>query len=154
MTSQLSDQKNKIEYNLYEQDFYLWIKETANLLRQGKLQEVDLENLIEEIEAMGRSEKKSVTSNLRILLMHLLKYKYQPEKITNSWKYTIREHRNRIKKAFKYSPSLKVLFQDVFAECYQEAIKLAADETGLSVNTFSQECLFSLEQVLDETYLP
>lgn len=152
MTFLLEKHKNLTE--LYEQDYCLWLENTVKLLEKRELSNLDISNLIEEIGGMSRREKKALESNLEILLMHLLKYKYQPEKITNSWKYTIREHRNKIKKAFKYSPSLKVLFQNVFAECYQEAIKLAADETGLSVNTFSQECLFSLEQVLDETYLP
>lgn len=154
MTSQLNNQKTKIEYNLYEKDFYLWINETANLLRQGKLQEVDLENLIEEIEAMGRSEKKSVTSNLRILLMHLLKYKYQPEKRTNSWLFTIIEHRKRIKDSFKDSPSLKRLYLEIFAECYQDARELAQAETGLPLYAFPKESPFSPEDTLNLDYLP
>jgi len=92
--------------SLYERDFYLWLQTTINLLKEGKFSEIDLENLLEELESMGRSDKNALKSNLRVLLMHLLKYKYQPEKRTNSWVYTIREHRKRIRDTFKTSPSL------------------------------------------------
>jgi Domain of unknown function DUF29 len=111
-------------------------------------------NLIEELEAMGRSEKSAIESNLRILLMHLLKYKYQSEKRTNSWLFTIREHRQRLRDDFKNSPSLKRYFLDIFPECYQDARELAADETGLSINTFPIESPFSQEDTLNPDYLP
>ena len=139
---------------LYEQDYCEWILTTVNLLRQGRFSEVDLDNLVEELETMGRSEKSALESNLRVVLMHLLKYKYQPEKRTNSWRYTIREHRLRIDEAFKNSPSLKRYFTEVFAENYQQARKLAADETGLPVNTFPSECVFTLDETLNPEYLP
>jgi hypothetical protein len=76
---------------------------------------VDLANLIEEIESVGRSEKSALVSNLQIVLMHLLKYKYQPEKRSNSWLFTIFEHRDRLLEAFEVSPSLKPYFREVFA---------------------------------------
>jgi hypothetical protein len=147
-------EKNLNLAELYDQDYCLWIENTVELLRLGELSKLDIPNLIEEIEDMSKKEKKALESNLEILLMHLLKYKYQPQKITNSWKFTIREHRNRIKKAFKYSPSLKRLFENVFEESYQQARKFTADETGLSIETFPQQCCFSLEEILDENYLP
>ncbi len=139
---------------LYEQDYLLWLETTVNLLKKGDLSKLDIDNLIEEIEAMSRKEKKALESNLEILLMHLLKYKYQPEKRTNSWKFTIIEHRNRIAKSLQYSPSLRNHFQDNFAQCYQVARKFASNETGLSLDTFPQESCFNLTQVLDENYLP
>jgi hypothetical protein len=74
---------------LYDQDFYLWIETTAKQLKEGNFAEVDLANLIEEIECMGRSEKRALKSNLVVVLMHLLKYKYQPSQRTNSWLSTI-----------------------------------------------------------------
>ena len=85
--------------SIYEKDYYLWLKNTANLLREKNLAELDLPHLIEEIEDMGKREKRSLYSNLKILLMHLLKYRYQPEKRSNSWRYTIEEHRQRIAEA-------------------------------------------------------
>ncbi|MBD2293675.1 DUF29 domain-containing protein [Anabaena sphaerica FACHB-251] len=140
--------------NLYDQDFYLWIETTAKQLKAGNFAEIDLENLIEEIESMGRSEKHALESNLVILLMHLLKYKYQPEKLTNSWKSTIREHRRRLTRSFKDSPSLKAYFQEVFMECYQDARKLASDETGLELDIFPVESPFNTDECLNQDFLP
>jgi hypothetical protein len=140
--------------SLYEQDFYLWLQTNINLLKEGNFAEIDLENLLEELESMGRSDKNALKSNLRILLMHLLKYKYQPEKRTNSWQYTITEHRIRLEDTFKTSPSLYRFFEDIFNESYQYARKLAADETGLSIQIFPLESPFTKEEVLNPDFLP
>ncbi|WP_341528102.1 DUF29 domain-containing protein [Nostoc sp. UHCC 0302] len=139
---------------LYEQDYYLWLEITAKLLREGKLSALDAVNLLEEIEDMGRSEKRAVYSNLKILLMHFLKYKYQPEKRSNSWVATIVEHRQRLKKAFHESPSLQAYFTDIFNECYQDAKELAAAETGLTIDTFPIETPFNPKEILNSNYLP
>ena len=109
---------------LYDQDFMLWIKNTVQLLKEKRLAELDLENLIDEIEDMGRNQKHALESNLTIVLMHLLKWQYQSEKRTNSWKFTIREHRQRLQKAFRDSPSLKSYCEQVFNDCYQDARKV------------------------------
>ena len=140
--------------NLYDKDYYLWLEETIQLLQEGRLTDLDIFNLIEEIKDMGRSEKNALESNLIVLLMHLLKWKYQPEKQSGSWRRSIREHRRRILKAFKNSPSLKRYFEVVFDESYQEARKQAADETELSLNTFPKNCPFKIEEILDPEYLP
>ena len=151
MNPQLSVSTDK---TLYESDFYLWLSTTAQLLRKGNFSELDLDNLIEEIEGMARKEKQALKSNLRILLMHLLKWKYQSDKRTNSWRSTIREHRKRLKDAFKDSPSLKPYYLEIFADAYQDARELAADETGLSFDTFPVNSPFTHEETLDENYLP
>jgi hypothetical protein len=140
--------------HLYDQDFYLWIETTAKQLKEGKFSEIDLENLIEEIECMGRSEKKAIKSNLIVVLLHLLKYKYQPEKRSNSWKGSIREHRRRLNEAIAESPSLKPYFQEVFSQCYQDARKQASDETGLSLETFNTNSPFTADECLNEEFLP
>ena len=140
--------------DLYDQDYYLWIMRTIELLNQKKFSELDLTNLVEEIEDMGKSEKKSITSNLRILLMHLLKYKYQSDKRTNSWLFTIVEHRKRLQEAFKVSPSLRRYYEEVFLDCYQDARELASAETGLSIEIFSEVCPFTPEEALNSNYLP
>ncbi len=145
---------NIISQTLYEQDYSQWLTITAKKLRQGKLAEIDLVNLIEEIEDMGRSERKAVRSNLRILLMHLLKYKYQPEKRTNIWLFTIVEHRKRLQQSFQDSPSLKPYFLEVFAESYQDAIDLAVAETGLLRNSFPNQSPFTPQETLNVDYLP
>lgn len=152
MTTQLSSTSDTT--HLYDRDYYLWLSHTAQLIREGKFAEVDVTNLVEEIEDMGRSEKRAVKSNLVVLLLHLLKYKYQPAKRTNSWKSTIREHRRRLRDDFQFSPSLKGYFGEVFDSCYQDAKKQAADETGLSLDTFPNESPFTSSEVLSPDYLP
>lgn len=139
---------------LYHQDYYLWLEKTTNLLRQGDLSCIDSINLAEEVEDMGRSEKRAIYSNLKILFVHLLKYKYQPQKISNSWKVTIREHRQRLRKAFQESPSLEKYFQDIFTESYRDAREIAADETGLNLTTFPIDSPFIPEETLSFEYLP
>ena len=143
-----------METTLYDKDYYLWLEETVQLLREGQFTKLDINNLIEEIEDMGRSEKKAVKSNLKILLCHLLKYKYQPEKRSKSWLSTIFEHRDRLDDDFADSPSLKRYFEEVFEACYQKARKKASIETGLPLATFPINCPFTPEQVLDMDYLP
>lgn len=152
MTARLSSTTDT--NNLYDRDYYLWLSHTAKLISEGKFDEVDTANLIEEIEDMGRSEKRAVESNLTVLLAHLLKYKYQPQKRSNSWRATIIEHRRRIKKAFRDSPSLKQYFSDIFEEAYQDAIRAAAAETGLPLDTFPTLSPFTPEQALNPDYLP
>ena len=152
MTTQLSSTTNTT--NLYDQDYYLWLKYTAQLIKEGKFSDVDVPKLIEELEDMGRSEKRAVKSNLVILLLHLLKYKYQPAKRTNSWKASIREHRRRLRDDFQVSPSLKRYFEEVFDQCYQDGREQAADETGLPLDTFPTESPFTISETLNSNYLP
>ena len=139
---------------LYEADFNLWLETTAQLLRERQLEQIDYDSLIEEIESMGRSEKRGVYSNLKILLMHLLKYRYQPEKRSNSWRRSIREHRQRLQEAFRDSPSLRNYFHEIGDRCYQAARELAADETGLALEAFPPAVPFSQAAILNPDYLP
>ena len=142
------------DISLYDQDFYQWIETTVAQLSMGNLVAVDLPNLIEELEAMGRSEKHALESNLRIVLLHLLKYKYQSNKQSKSWLSTIREHRIRIRKVLQSSPSLNRFIEFIFDEIYQDARKLAADETGFPIETFPSDTPFSLAEALNEEFLP
>jgi hypothetical protein len=152
MTPSLPTTANHLS-SLYEQDYYLWLETTAKLLREGQLSALDVANLLEEIEDMGRSEKRAFYSNLKILLMHLLKYSYQSEKRSNSWIASIVEHRQRIKKAFKESPSLQAYFIEIVNECYQDARELAAAETGLAIDAFPVEPPFTPEEILNSDSL-
>ena len=140
--------------SLYDTDYSLWLEKTAQLLRNGQINELDLPNLAEEIEDMGKREKRAVENNVEILLMHLLKYQYQPEKRSNSWKYTIFEHRDRLEKAFRDSPSLKPYSQEIFEQCYSKARQRAAIETGIEIDIFPVESPFTVEQTLNPNYLP
>jgi predicted DNA-binding ribbon-helix-helix protein len=146
--------KKTIETSIYEQDYCLWIESVINQLKNNNLNQIDLINLIAELEDMGRSEKNALESNLRVLLLHLLKYKYQPELRSKSWLSSIIEHRLRINKAFRNSPSLKRYFSEVFEESYQDACKLAVAETGLDQDIFPSICPFRQEEILDEKFLP
>ena len=152
MTARISSTTNTD--NLYDRDYYLWLSHTAQLISEGKFHDLDKANLIEEIEDMGRSEQRAIESNLVVVLLHLLKYKYQPAKRSNSWKASIREHRRRLKRAFRASPSLKRYFEEVFDECYQDSREQAADETGLPIDTFPIESPFTHEQAINPDYLP
>jgi hypothetical protein len=139
---------------LYETDFNLWTEQTINQLKNGQIQDLDLENLIEEIESMGRSDKREIYNRLKVLLMHLLKWKYQPQKRSNSRELTIDEQRDQITLIIKDSPSLKPYFKENLAECYQDSIRKVTKETGLEKKVFPLECPFTQEQILDPDYFP
>jgi hypothetical protein len=139
---------------IYEQDFALWLAQTVQLLHDRNFSDLDIDNLVEEIETMGRSDRHRLKSNLKIVLIHLLKYKYQPEKRTNSWIYTLVEHRQRLNEQFKDSPSLRKYSIEEFADTYLAARKLASIETGMAIAFFPMESPFTLEQTLDEDYFP
>ncbi len=143
-----------VSVNLYEQDYYHWLTQTALLLQRRDFDQLDLAHLIDEIEDMGRSERRSLESNLRVVLTHLLKWKYQPQQRSGSWRGSIAEHRIRIRKTLKDSPSLSNHLVEVLPEAYQDAMTIAAQETGLGLETFPVECEWPLQSVLDETWLP
>lgn len=124
--------------NLYKADYLKWIETTVEKLRLRDYSNMDWENLIEEIEDMGRSERKSLKNNLIIVLTHLLKWQFQPDFRSASWKGSIVEYGRRIRKALKDSPSLKPYLQEVFVECYLDAVELASAETELPMEKRSQ----------------
>ena len=133
--------------DLYDQDFYLWIETISKQLKAGKFAEIDLANLIEEIESMGKSEKRELKSRLIVLLMHLLKWQYQPEKRSESWRSTITEQRICIELLLEDSPSLQPLLIEIFVDCYEKARLKASEETGIKLNFFPKESPFTLEDV-------
>jgi hypothetical protein len=139
---------------LYEQDFCLWAETMANLLKTRRLSQLDCEKLIQEIEDMSGREKNALESNLEILLIHLLKWQYQPNKRTNSWYRSIVEHRKRIHKAFRNSPSLKRYFDEILPNVYQDSRKMASVETMLDVQNFPLENPFSREEILNPDFPP
>ncbi|WP_373693731.1 DUF29 domain-containing protein, partial [Limnofasciculus baicalensis] len=140
--------------SLYETDFICWVETTLAQLRAQDYGNVDWQNLFEEIEDMSKRERKSLKSNLVVLLLYLLKWQYQPESRSGSWRGAIREHRRRINDDLKDSPSLKPYLKEIFYECYQNARQQAADETGLLLKTFPIDSLYTEEQVLDTSFLP
>jgi hypothetical protein len=140
--------------SLYERDFHLWTEQQARLLREGCLDELDIANLVEEIESMGRKDKKAIQSNLVVLLTHLLKHQFQPGQRSSSWRGSIVEHRRRLRYDFKESPSLREHASEVFSEAYEDAREQASAESGLPLRQFPRTSPFTLAQVLDPKFLP
>lgn len=138
----------------YEQDFYGWTQEQASLLRSGRLHEADLAHLIEEIEAMGRSERRALESALGRLLQHLLKWQFQPLLRSRSWELTIRNQRREVLKTLRDNPSLKSRQDEIYSDAYETARGWAEVETGLDERVFPASCPWSLEAVLKEGFLP
>ena len=122
---------NSDQTSLYDTDYLQWIETTVEALRQQNYSAVDWENVIEELLGMSRSERHASESNLIVVLMHLLKWQYQPPLRSGSWKGSVVEHRRRIRKALKASPSLKPYLEEIFAEAYTDAVEQASAETGL-----------------------
>ena len=139
---------------LYETDYLQWIETTVEKLHSRDYANMDWDNLIEEIEDMGRNERRSLESNLIVVLLHLLKWQYQPERRSGSWEGSIIEHRRRIRKALKESPSLQPYLESIFAEAYVEAVKQAKAETGLPLEAFPLQCPYELTAVVDDEFLP
>ncbi|PZD70281.1 hypothetical protein C1752_14786 [Acaryochloris thomasi RCC1774] len=139
---------------LYNTDFVEWADQTAELLKQGKFSELDIENLIEEVEDLGNRHRDALESQLTRLLMHLLKWQYQPDKRSGSWSGSIREARKQIRRLLRNYPSLKNHLTAKFDICYQDAVEDAADETGLPLETFPADCPYTAEQTLDSESLP
>jgi Domain of unknown function DUF29 len=133
---------------LYEQDFYQWTHEQAELMKAGALSQLDIPNLIEEIESMGRSEKRELRSRLTVLLMHLLKWDYQPDRRSGSWKSTINTQRMDIDFVLKDNPSLKHNLEIVIDETYRVARQRAVDETGLPESVFPLSCPYTVDHIM------
>ncbi|MEH2115922.1 DUF29 domain-containing protein [Nostoc sp.] len=138
----------------YKADFNLWIQQTTQLLRLHRWHEVDVEHLIEEVEGLGKNERRAIASQLTRLLLHLLKWQYQPQRRSDSWLDSITDSRTQIELAIEDSPSLKSYPTEQLEESYQRACRQAAKQTGILVSVFPEECPYSLELVLDEDWLP
>jgi hypothetical protein len=138
----------------YDTDFYAWTKEQAHYIKSGKWGNLDIENLAEEIESLGRQERQQLTNRLGILLGHLLKWQYQPSHRSNSWRATLKEQRRKLVRLLNDNPSLQPCLPEVLEESYQDGIDLAIQETNLSEETFPVVCPYTLEQALDGEFLP
>jgi len=139
---------------LYDRDFYAWSREQAELLRAGKLEKADIEHIAEEIDGMGRTEKRELVSRLELLLPHLLKWRYQPGKRGPSREASIWSQPDGVADHLDDNPSLKPLLPQALASAYRKARREAVAETGLAAVTFPEVCPWTVEQVLDEGFLP
>ena len=149
--------QSSITKTLYEEDFYLWVEETAKLLKEHRFNELDLENLLEEIETMGRSEKRELEGRLTRIIEHLLKLSYwQAEKDYNArgWRGTVIEQRRQLQRLLKDSPSLKRLLREICTDCYQAAREDTLKKYQLPAEIFPDKIPFTLEEILNPNYLP
>ncbi|HEY3912003.1 MAG TPA: DUF29 domain-containing protein [Stellaceae bacterium] len=143
--------RNKADY---EEDFYAWTVEQARLLRAGEFSDLDVENIAEEIESMGRSDRREIKSRLTMLLVHLSKWRLQPQMQSRSWSGTIREQRRKIEELLSESPSLRPAVAEILLQAYADAREDAAEETGLPQAAFPETCPFTPEEVLSRSFLP
>jgi len=140
--------------SLHEADFYAWAMEQADLLRAGRVDQADLTHIAEEIESMGKTEKREFVSRLTVLLMHLLKWVHQPALRGNSWRLSISIARDEILDHLADNPSLKAQRDAVLATAYRYARRKAAVETNMQEGAFPTACPWSFETALDENFWP
>jgi len=145
---------NTLTASLYETDFYGWTLQQAEALRSRDMSELDFENLLEEMEAMGRSEKRGLKNRLVILLMHLLKWQYQPERQGKSWELTIRNQREEVLELLEENPSLKPRIDSVLESAWKKALRETEKETKIVRSTFPSQCPWSFDQIMDDDFWP
>jgi hypothetical protein len=138
----------------YEEDFFAWTQEQARLLRARDARGLDWDHLAEEIDSMGRRDRRELESRLRLILHHLLKWQVQPGLRGRSWRGTLREQRRQAEKLLKESPSLRPQLPALITEAYPDALADALDETGLPPQNFPADCPFTVGQILDAGYVP
>ena len=138
----------------YEDDLFAWTQEQAALLRAHAVDAIDWENLAEEIESMGRRDRRELKSRLTVILLHLLKWQAQPALHGASWRKTLRTERREIRSLLQQSPSLRREVPAMIRETYADAVKDAVDETGLRADVFPSTCPYAPDDVLDEDHLP
>lgn len=140
--------------SLYTTDFIQWADQTAELLRQRRFDRIDLDNLIEEVQDLGNRHRDALESQLTRLLMHLLKWQYQPQSRSSSWEGSIKESRKQIARFIRKYPSLRGHLENCWRECYGDAVEDVSDETGISRGEFPVESPYAVEDVLDVEFLP
>ncbi|GFO72474.1 hypothetical protein BJAS_P2750 [Bathymodiolus japonicus methanotrophic gill symbiont] len=140
--------------NNYDSDFYGWTQEQADLLKAGRLSELDIDNLLEEVETMGRSERRELDSRLTVLLIHLLKWQYQPIRQGRSWQLTIEGQRINFSETLYENSSLKPQLDTILKKAYAKSVIKASQETALDKQTFPSSCPWTLSQILDDNFYP
>ena len=138
----------------YDEDFFEWTQHTAALLRAGRVAEVDVEHLAEEVEDMGKRDRREVDSRVTVLLTHLLKWQKQPEHRCRSWKSTILTQRDDLGRVLQDSPSLRRRLGSELRRTFRVAVQAAQEETGVFPDRFPRECPWTPEQILDQNFLP
>jgi hypothetical protein len=138
----------------YGSDYQDWLLRTARLIREHRWQELDAEHLADEVEDLGKSERRGITSQLTRLLVQLLKWHCQPARRSDSWRDSIADARLQIQLAVDDSPSLRGYPAEQLAACYEKARRAAARQTGLAPGRFPASCPFTIEDILSDDWLP
>jgi hypothetical protein len=139
---------------LYDTDFHSWIQEHILLLKESRFADIDAAHLIEELEDMGKSNKRELKSRLIVLVAHLLKWQYQATQRSTSWQASINEQRRQLLFLLKEMPSLKNSINDALTEIYSDALEWASEETHLAQHDFPDQCPYSTAQLLDKNFYP
>jgi len=140
--------------SLYDRDFYAWANQQAALLRAGRLAEADIEDIAEEIESMGRSEKRELVNRLVFLLQHLLKWQFQPGRRSASWRLSIENTRLQLEDHLNDNPSLKSQSDRALRSAYRRAVNEIVAETGFARTTFPADCPYHFEQATRPDFWP
>ena len=138
----------------YERDYYAWLSANADLLRRGELTAIDADHIAEELEAMGRRERRELVNRLTILLVHLLKWQYQPARRSRSWRNTLLIQRSDLRELLDDSPSLQQDLAASIGRAYERATLLAEEETGLDRSLFPSQCPYPFEDILSLEFFP
>jgi ribosomal protein L29 len=138
----------------YDRDFYAWATEQAQLLRAGRLEDADIDNIAEEIQSLARGERRELVSRLEVLLVDLLKWRFQPSHRDTNWRLTIREQRRKIARHLQENPSLAATLGAAIEDAYGDSLFAAQRETGLSEDTFPATCPYAASEILSDSFLP
>jgi Domain of unknown function DUF29 len=141
-----------MQFNLYETDFYAWTVEQSNLLRVGDFEKLDIVNLVEEIESLGKQQQQELRNRLGVLIGHLLKWDYQPEKRSKSWRVTIQIQRREIEDLLEDNPSLKSYLPEAIAKGHKAGLDLVALETPLDYQDLPEDLIYTIEQLLNPDF--
>jgi Domain of unknown function DUF29 len=139
---------------LYERDYYTWTLQQARALQERQVEILDWDNLADELSDLGRSEARSLRSQLRRVLAHLLKWNFQARRKNNSWRASIRGARNEIRELLDESPGLKSRLAELFEKAYEAAVNLACEETNLAPSSFPARCPWTFDQAIDNDFWP
>jgi len=137
---------------LHDQDFHLWASQQAHLLRAGRLHDLDVDDLIEELEEMSGSHRRELINRLGVLIAHLLKWQFQPAARSSSWVGTIKEQRRKLNRLLRENPSLKNITPDKISDAYGDALAIVEKDTGLNETNFPELCTFTIVQILYESF--
>ncbi|KTS20320.1 hypothetical protein NS228_21430 [Methylobacterium indicum] len=138
----------------YDTDFHRWTREQARALATRNLAHLDIANLLDEVESVGRSQRTALESHLCVLLVHLLKFRVQPQRATPSWRHTLKAQRAAIARLIARNPSLRAYPAAILDETYRDAVRDAAGETRLDPRLVPPASPFTLDQILDPGFEP